>query len=344
MEPLVIGLKPDPTLGLIDFDAATLFEQGTGYHEAGLCESALVYYLRLLEDFAASRYAPATVFNTARCLEDLGHLERAVAYYRRITKQTDRPELWMQAAYRESICLIQLQHYEEASERANELLASESLTVFEHMEFLNLLGEIFIQQNKTEQAQREYRKVLDLYQKHQEEQYLDPLPAAVAQFQIGQIKEARYRQAPLRLPEETIRQDLEVKARLLLEAQHAYLRTIRLGDAQYATQATYKIATLYTHLHEEIEKAPIPEGLDPQESIIYKNLLRHRTLVLLRKALHSFEMSLHLAERTPTQSELIENIRNEMKRIETILLSHQEPQRDQEQPEDETLHPSRSDL
>ena len=49
MDPLHIGLAPDTELGLVDYDASTLFQEALRFHEAQQCPVAQKYYVRLLQ-------------------------------------------------------------------------------------------------------------------------------------------------------------------------------------------------------------------------------------------------------------------------------------------------------
>ena len=129
-----------------------------------------------------------------------------------------------------------------------------------------------------------------------------------------------------------MQRDLIAKAELLLQAQAGYLRTMRHGDPEWATAASYRIGTLYLHLHEAMEKSPVPDDLTTEEAEVYRNLLRRRTAVLLRKALRVFEMTLSLADRTRMDNRYTRAAREEMQRVEAQVLSHYEQLPDAEEP------------
>jgi tetratricopeptide (TPR) repeat protein len=333
MEPLHIGLKPDTELGLTDFDAATLFREGVHLHQAGRCDKALVFYGRLLEEFSTSRYLSSTAFNAGRCLEELGKNDEAVARYRIVTAALPRSKDWLDAAFRQSMVLASLERHREAGELLERVLVREGLSVSDRVDALVMHGENQEAMGEILLAEKSYRRALRLHHQYQREEYLDPAAAARAEFRLSGLAEKRFMAAPLRLPEEQMQLDLEAKARLLLETQSGYLRTIRHGDPEWATAAGYRVGNLYLHLHRAMQEAPVPEGLSEEETRVYADLLRKRTAVLLRKALRLFEMTLQLAERTRSENDYTKAAREEMARVEAQVLSlYEDIQPEEEEP------------
>lgn len=320
MEPLHIGLEPDPQLGLTDFDAATLFHEGLRLHEAERHEQALVFYERLLSDFDTSRYRSAAAFNAGRCLELLDRAEEAAARYRLIADQMERSKDWIDAMFRLAAVLSGLQRPGEAQQVLERLLASGRLGIPDQMDASVLLGEAWRDSGELLRAEHTFRQALRLFRAHGREEYLDPAPAARAEFRLAELATGRFEAAPLRLPEATMQADLEAKAQLLLSAQGAYLRTMRWGDPEWATASGYRIGKLYLDLYAALDTAPMPEDLGPDEVGIYRELLRQRLGVLLRKALKVFELTLQLAERTRADNAWTRAARTEMERVEQQVL------------------------
>ena len=321
MEPLHIGIKPDPELGLVDFDAVTLYQEGLRFHESGRCDRAVVFYDRLLKEFSDSRYFSAAAFNAGRCLEELDRTEDAVLRYQVITRGLEKSKDWIDAGFRESMCLSSLGKHREAAELLEKLVNRGELTVSDRIDALVLKGEALKQMGELVKAESTFRRALRIYRQRGKDEFLDPVPAARAEFRLSELTEERFQAAPLRLPEEQMQADLEAKAVLLLSAQAGYLRTIRYGDPEWATAAGYRVGNLYLHLHQAMEQAPVPDDLSEEEIKIYKDVLRKRTAVLLRKALKVFQMTVELAERTFVQNRWTQAARKQMEFVETQVLS-----------------------
>jgi tetratricopeptide (TPR) repeat protein len=325
LEPMVIGVRPDAELGLTDFDAAALFQEGLRHQAAEQCEKALVFYRRLRTDFPGSRYLSATAFNSGRCLETLSRAGEAVDSYRIITQTLPASKDWIDAAFRETLCLVDLARRQEAVDLLERLLARPGLTLPDRIDALVLQGEALVGLGETGLGERRYRTALRLFREHEREEYLDPTPAARAEFRLADLAVERFRSAPLRLPESQMESDLEVKAQALLEAQAGFLRAMRFGVPEWATAGGFRIGSLYVELHRALQDAPVPQDLTEEEIAVYRDLLKSRLAVLLRKALRLFEMTLSLAERSGSDNEWTRLAREELARVEKEVLSQLEP-------------------
>src|SRR5207302_2020203 len=85
--------------------------------------------------------------------------------------------------------------------------------------------------------------------------------------------EAQFRAAlldPAAMDGKALADALELKAEFLLSAQGHYLRCIRRGDGEWATAAGYRIGEMYEELYEQLINAPLPRGLDEQQSALYR--------------------------------------------------------------------------
>lgn len=325
LDPLHIGIRPDHELGLTDFDAATLFKEGARLQQTDDCTGALPFYGRIISEFPESRYLSAAAFNSGRCLEDLGRDADAVKRYALITDKLAASKDWVDAAFRQSACLKRLSRHEQAAKLLARLLDRSQLPISDRIDAMVLRGEALAELGELNAAESAFHGALRIYKRRAHDEYLDPAPAAQAEFRLASLAEQRFDRAPLRLPEERMQADLEAKAELLLQAQAGYLRTMRYGDPEWASAAGFRIGTLYLHLHQAMEKAPAPEDLSDEEKTVYKEVLAQKTAVLLRKALKVFEMTLELAARTRSDNQWTRAAREQMKKVEARVLTLFEP-------------------
>jgi len=325
MEPMHIGLQPDPELGLTDFDAASLFHEGLRLHEAERYADALKFFERILSQFPRSRYRSAAAFNAGRCLDFLGRGGEALARYRLVVDEMPRSKDWFDAAFRLAMDLSALDRHAGAAAVLERVLAREDLGPSDRMDALVLLGEARMARGELLAAEGTFRDALRHFRATAREAYLDPAPAAQAEFRLAELAAGRFEAAPLRLPEARMQADLVTKAQRLLTAQAGFLRTMRWGDPEWATAAGYRIGKLYLDLYAAMEAAPAPTDLSAEETEVYRDLLRKRLAVLLRKALKVFEMTLSLAERTRSDNAWTKAARAEMERVEKLVLSQLGP-------------------
>jgi hypothetical protein len=321
MEPLQILSQPDQELGLSVFDAAVLFQEGLRLQEAGEHDQALRYYERLLRDFGDSRYYSAAAFNAGRCYEEKGDFEKAVGRYQLILDGLPHSKDWVDAAFRSGGCLILLERHTEAAALYARLLARSDLATADRIDAQVARGEELVAAGELIEAEKAFRASLHLYREHERDEYFDPAPAARAEFNLAELLTRNFQVAPLRLPEDQLERDLEAKAQSLLEAQNSYLRAMRLGDPTWATASGYRIGRLYVAFYNAMDTAPVPEDLADEEVTTYRQLLRQRLGVLLRKALNVFDLTVQLAERTHVDNQWTTAARQEMTLIEEQVLS-----------------------
>ena len=88
-----------------------------------------------------------------------------------------------------------------------------------------------------------------------------------------------------------------------------------------ATAAGYRVGNLYLQLHQAMQESPVPDDLSEEEGRVYKDVLKKRTGILLRKAIRIFDMTIQLAERTRSENEHTRAAREEMARVESQVLS-----------------------
>lgn len=319
MEPLHLGLQPDEELGLTDFDAATLLRRGLRHQQQGEYRRAVVFFRRLLSEFPQSRFLSAAALNLGVCQEEMGDDAGAVDSYRLITERLPRSRDFTAAAFRQVGCLARLDKHGEARALLDRLLVRR-LEISDRIDALVLRGEQQMALRDSLAAERDFRRAVALWRKYQRDEYLDPSAAARAQYRLAELAERRFDAAPLRLPEDRLEQDLEIKAQRLLEAQGQYLRVVRFADPHWATAAGYRIGNLYIQLHRAMQQAPVPAGLNEKEQAVYRDMLRQRTAVLLKKALRVFEQTVELAQRSGIEGEWIRSARQQMVRIEKELL------------------------
>ncbi|MGE5413865.1 MAG: hypothetical protein ACM3NW_06810, partial [Syntrophomonadaceae bacterium] len=151
---------------------------------------------------------------------------------------------------------------------------------------------------KLEDAEATFRAALGTADEAGAAERLDPYYPSQAQFYLGEVYRAWFRDAPLdpsKDDADALRRALERKAELLLSAQGHYLRALKLGDRRWGVAAGARIGDLYDGFRAELLAAPLPAGLDAADADAYRTELRSEVRVLATKAMTAYEEALDLA-------------------------------------------------
>lgn len=230
-------------------------------------------------------------FHLAAALYHLEDYERAERLLRTITQRRDleRDEILM-AAVQHAVCLVELGQLDE--------------------------------------AEHEFHRALNFWRAHKNEEDFDLYLPAQAQFFLGEISRIRFEAAALDTSREeaALAQALELKCRLLLEAQAHYLTAIRMNHPHWSTSAGYRIGALYERLYDDMLAAKPPEGLSEEETAVYREELLSKVRILVTKALPIYEQTLAAAERTGTTSPFVDKAKAGLERLQSILTDGGEAQ------------------
>ena len=91
--------------------------------------------------------------------------------------------------------------------------------------------------------------------------------------------------------------DLDQKASLLLQAQRAYIETIKYGNPAWASAAGFQVGSLYEQLYDAFMHAPIPAELRGEAREVYQEEVHKKIRVLLEKSMRWQRENLLMIER-----------------------------------------------
>ena len=148
---------------------------------------------------------------------------------------------------------------------------------------------------------------------------LEVIPRDVAQlyFALGELRRLRAREIRFDPFPPDFAQHFERRAQGLLDAQSAYLDTMRARDAHWSAMSGYRIGQLYAELHQDVMETPTPPGLERSDA--FQGAFRLRYLILLEKGLNMFERTISLAERTGQDSVWVGRAREQSVELRRLL-------------------------
>jgi tetratricopeptide (TPR) repeat protein len=278
-----------------------LFAIGQAAFSAGDHARAANAFGRLADLFPASRREATALFNAGLAWHKLEKWRLALERYATLARKYDGPDA-DEAAFKAAECRYHLGELSEARALLDALAKRTDLSSGDHVRALTQRGIVELEAGLTTEAEQSLRLAVSAWKTASELERLDDYYPAQAQFHLGEV----YRQhfLAIRLDpgsgdgEARLAQDLEDKAGLLLSAQGHYLRAIRMGNADWAVAAGYRIGELYDALHAALVEAPLPPGLDEEETAAYRAELKRKVRVLVTKAIAIYEQTLAVAGRT----------------------------------------------
>lgn len=281
-----------------------LFAVGQAAFSAGDHRRAAAAFGRLADLFPASRHEAAALYDAGLAHQRLEEWRPALERFERLVRRYDGPDA-DEAAFKAAECRYHLGELEAAHGLLDALARRTDLPAGEHLRALTQRGIVELELGRSEEAEQSLRLAVSAWKQASEHERLDDYDASQAQFYLGEVYRGHFlavRLDPSAGSEATLARDLEDKASLLLSAQGHYLRAIRMGHPDWAVAAGYRIGELYDALHAALVEAPLPPGLDAEETEAYRAELRRKVRVLVTKAIAIYEQTLAVAGRTRLES------------------------------------------
>jgi tetratricopeptide (TPR) repeat protein len=303
-------------LAIEAYDATGLFNQAAKKLRQGQCDQAIEMYRQLVDEFPTSRFAAPSLYNSGLCGEQLKQFHAAAGDYLNLIRTYPDARDITDALFRLGGTYEQLEAWEDARETFDILLAQRTdLEGIERIEAMVRKGASLMQLSRRREAKLILEEAALIFRAGRD---IPPSTSTyylgMAQFKIGEIVQFDMSEAPLPADETLIQAALEHKCQLLLDAQQAYTKAIKVAHPHWAAAAAYRIGNLYHRLWDDMVTAPAPTDLNNEERDVYAEVLKNRIHVLLTKAVRQWERTLKMARRlnlsndwiTQTEAELVE--------------------------------------
>jgi tetratricopeptide (TPR) repeat protein len=315
-------LEVEGDAALARLNAEELFAKGTSAYANGEWARAAGCFERLAVAFPESPHLVLAQYNAGLARERLGDWEAARQHFSAIS-QPDGTGDGLDAAFHLAEALYHLGRYSEAADLLARMASRTDLSVARRLEALVQQGVCEVEDGRLDAAEKTLRQALALWNGAAEHDTLDDYFPAQAQFFLGEIYRLHYAGVQLN-PEQgadELAKELEFKAELLLSAQGHYFRTIKIGNAYWATAAGTQIGGLYQDMYQQISESRAPRELNEEEARIYRQELRKRVRVLLTKAITVYESTLAAAERLGSSGPFVDRARESLEKMKQLLLA-----------------------
>jgi TolA-binding protein len=299
MEPIAIQATHGQTgVQIESFDAEELFEQAGAALSDKRYDDATRLYDKLLASFPESPFARPAMYNRGLALRDKKDWKAAVdAFKAMVDKYPTHPDS-KDALFQLGACYAELSNWPASGEVFVRLLDRQDLTADDRIEAMARRGFAQFNLGDLDTAEKTFRAVFVYKQKIENEERLGTdFYLAFSQYHLGLITHQRFRAVQLRLPESQMDRDLDQKASLLLQAQRAYIDTIKFGNPAWASAAGFQVGSLYEELYDSFMTAPVPKDLKGDARQVYLEELHKKIRVLLEKSVKWYRENLLMVER-----------------------------------------------
>jgi tetratricopeptide (TPR) repeat protein len=318
-EPILITGDPE----LEKLNDEELFAAGSSAFAAQDYRQAERYFDRLTDYYPNSPHRRAALYNSGFAYEKQLKWEEAAARFASLADPARGTGDSLDAAFRLAETQYHLERYPTAIQILTAIADRPELALGQRIEALAQKGICELEAGQPESAEATLRRVLNIHQSEGEEGQADEYFPAQAQFFLGEIYRLRYEGVNLD-PEkgiDTLSQDLEYKAQLLLSAQGHYLRAIRMGNPHWSTASGAQIGMLYENLYTQMVNSPAPKELTGEEADVYRQELRKKIRILVTKAINIYERTLEAAERMGTASVFVARTKDSLQKLKEILVA-----------------------
>lgn len=309
------------------YTAEELFRDANILVRDGHCDDAVGHYDRIADEFPSSRFVSPALYNAGLCLMQAGSFEGSIARFERLLRELPDSSDAKHATLELAGLLVEVERYDAALERADSLLAREDLSEPERLESLARRAQALFGLGRLDDAEAASRSGISYYRVHRE-QLADEFFAACSSFVLAEVIRARSEAITLPVADALTQHEyLERRAQLILDAQRHYYDTIRMTDAHWAAASGYRIGSMYESLFRLIMTAPTPppaHELSEEGVAIYERRFREelaeRVRPLVRHAIHYWELTLMMVERTGVRTAWAARARTDIEQARTLLL------------------------
>jgi TolA-binding protein len=303
VEPLRVQVQKDGAGDIVIYDARELFDQANEALAGGSPDLALEVYARMVAEFPESDLVPLAVFNSGIALEDKGDAAGAVLRYREVARLVPGTRDALDASIRAAAVETELGRTREALAALDALLSDRNVTDADRIEIQARRGFALVSEKRYAEAEKALRAAIDIFHGGRAAHLETDHYVAMAHYYLGDIPRRQFEEAPLRLPDEQLKRDLEAKSNLLLLAKQRFEDTIVLANVYWATASAYQIASMQQEMWRALVAAPVPAQLTAQEAGIYVDEVRKLARPYLDAALetHTRNVQIALRHRIDTQ-------------------------------------------
>ncbi len=289
MEPMVFTAEGA-------FDAKSLYDDAENAYisrEFEICEQK---HQKLINIFPTSRYALTSHYNRGLCLERLKRFDDALGMFRFFVDNTTSREDKADGQYHIGRCFLELGRAAEAK-ALFDLLIADDPNPDDLSEALLRRGHAFVLLGDFDSAEKDFRHSIENCESIYGERPRGHAIYAETAYRLGALEQKHMEAVPLLLPLEKMQADLAEKIRLFKKAQHFYLSSVSVQQADWSPAAGTGLGILYKQFAEDVLKAEVPAELNSEERKYYDQELVRVVRPIFEQSLDIFEQNIEMGAR-----------------------------------------------
>lgn len=321
MQPVVIESQTgdDGNITTEAYDAEMLFQQARGAFDGHRFDEAERLYGKLLERFPQSDLSVTAIYNRGLCLEHLKQYGQAAAHFRRYSQIATTLKDKRDGEFRWGYNLVQTGDFPMALDLYTRLLIETDLSPADRAECYLRRGIALLRLSRYGEAEKDLRRSLDQAAQAYQDELMNNELAAEAHFRRGEIYQRMCREVTLKLPVESMKDDLAEKARFFRQSQASFIDALNVRHSYWATAAGLKLGELYEDFYTDILSAEVPPDFDKDTKRFYFVELRKKLVPLLEQSLSIYEKNITMSERIGAQNEWVKETETRLSRLRSLI-------------------------
>lgn len=321
MEAIVVEstIGDDGLVRSESYDSNTLFADAKSAFDRHDFDDAERLYGKLLERFPQSEYATVAIYNRGLCLEQLKQYGQAAAHFRRYTQLALTLKDRRDGEFRWGFNLVMTGDHAMALELYTRLLLETDLSPADRVEVYLRRAISLLRLARYGEAERDLKKALEqaqtAYQGYTDGNEL----VAEVHFRRGEIYQRLCREVNLKLPVETMQDDLAEKARYFRQSQNSFIDALNVRHAYWATAGGLKLGELYEDFYTDVLSAEVPADFDKETKKYYFIELRQKLVPLLEQSLAIYEKNITLSVRVGADNEWVKETERRLGRLRGLI-------------------------
>jgi tetratricopeptide (TPR) repeat protein len=324
-DPMLVQADPDGGPGRT-VESKDVFKKAYQAYSDRKYEAAVQHYETIIKYFDESRFYQPSLYNAGLAYERLQRWERAAEVYRIIIETYPNEADTKDAYFRLAQVYDELGEHRKMADLMTQVMLRKGLSTFDRIEAHLRRGMALLELERPKEAESSFRSLLEINADAVPKKQLasDSRYIVRAHFGLGRAFHQRLTEIPLSLPPESMGQDLEKKANLLMEAQSHYIEALRQHHPHWSVAAGYMVGRLYEDFYSDIYSAEVPTDLSDEQITMYFEELRKRLKPLMERAIDVYEKNLSLSKRigeTPANNKWVRQTSKSLERMRDYLES-----------------------